>query len=253
MSSYEDAYKRLGFISDPFTYPHGEKAPDEFLEATWVDFPNSEKVLNLDQSSILLAPPGSGKTAWRRYLEKKIASEDQQFLSVVYNQFEIPKNRRIRLNDHKYPLLRQIARAVINYLENTWSLDNKNASSDSCFHNKLWWYAFLIHFLPQYYQPKLEQLFPDHSGVLPQWGNLTNLQEIILQELVPRLISIGLDRLYILVDDLDGILETQNPDSLAALIDPLINNTHLLSDSKLVWKLFGPKQLQADVQKSHSY
>lgn len=252
MGSYEDTLTNLGFTEDPFAYRLGEQPPIEFLEATWVDFPNGDKMLNLNQSSVLLAPPGSGKTTWRRYLEKKIA-ENEQFLTVVYNQFTIPIHQAIQLNDHQNQLLRQIARAVFDRLISKGLLPSDHASDDSTSSGALWWHIFLAQHLPDYNQPALKQLFPSHPEPLPQWGNITDLQEILLRELLPKLPTIGLERLYVLVDDLDGTLETQNPDVLAALIKPLVNNTHLLSNNRLIWKFFAPVQLQAIVEVSHGY
>ncbi|MCZ7669749.1 MAG: hypothetical protein M5U34_22520 [Chloroflexi bacterium] len=239
MGNYEDTLNRLGFDKnkDPFQYQFGEKTTEEILEKTWVTFPDAEKILDLEQSSVLLAPPGSGKTTWRRYIEKIIAqSSHAQYLVVIYNRFQILSNSRISLKDHQDPLCRQIAQVVLDYL-----LDKQN-NAGTVQLQTYWsfWYAFLNYYLPKYNKLALEKLLlPNNtpSNLLPQWDNdIDDLQKILLDELLPALSDLGIDRLYLLLDDFDGLLETKDPKTLSALIEPLINTNLLLSSDKLIWK-----------------
>lgn len=256
MGNYEDTLNRLGFDKnkDPFQYQFGEKTTEEILEKTWVTFPDAEKILDLEQSSVLLAPPGSGKTTWRRYIEKIIAqSSHAQYLVVIYNRFQILSNSRISLKDHQDPLCRQIAQVVLDYL-----LDKQN-NAGTVQLQTYWsfWYAFLNYYLPKYNKLALEKLLlPNNtpSNLLPQWDNdIDDLQKILLDELLPALSDLGIDRLYLLLDDFDGLLETKDPKTLSALIEPLINTNLLLSSDKLIWKFFVPDTLESIIRQSTGY
>jgi hypothetical protein len=252
VGSYEDALTRLGFIGDPFLYPKGEDLPPEFFEEKLVSFPDSEKVLDLQQSAVLLASPGSGKTTWRRHVERKIAKEtNNKSLIVVYDHFDfdLSINSTINLDTHKKSLLSRIALAVFNHLDT-----RKIAVTESYLRN--WWYAFLIYYLPSLHQSRVAELLQIDSNAathVNQWQNTSGLQSVLLDELLPALSSVEINRLYILMDGLDGFLETQNQEIMAALIKPLVSTHSLLSNDVLIWKLFLPDALLETIKQSSGY
>lgn len=257
MGDYEDTLTRLGFVKDPFQHQFDEK----ILEETWVAFPGAEKILDLEQSSVFLAPPGSGKTTWRRYIEKIIAREsEEKYLAVIYNRFQLPSNSIVTLNDHRDPLLRQIARTVYNHLQN---IQNQQVPSDifpvatkiETIYRHLWC-AFLSNYLPKYYKQNIADLFLldiERNQNFADWGNLDDLREILLDELLPALSALGFNRLYLLLDDLDGLPETQEHETLSAFVNPLINTSLLFSDARLVWKFFIPVRQEDWIRQSSGY
>lgn len=260
MGKYEDTLIRLGFAKDPFQYQFGEKMSEELLEETWVIFPGAERILDLEQSSVLLAKPGSGKTTWRRYVEKTISREsDGKYLVVVYNRFQIPANSMVTLNDHRDPLLGHIARTVFDLLTRDNQTLQNNAPSilvhiQPNWQN--WWYAFLTYYLPDHYRNNLNDLFISDSKLsidLPKWHTIEDLREILLDELLPALASLGITRLYVLLDDLDGLLEAQDQAILSSLVEPLINTNPLLSDNRLIWKFFIPASIENIIRQSSGY
>lgn len=260
MGDYEDTLTRLGFVKDPFQHKLGEKMPENLLEEMWVNFPGVERIMDLEQSSVLLAKPGSGKTTWRRYVEKTINRQsDGKYLVVVYNRFQLPANSTVTLKDHRDPLLGQIARTVYDFLT------KDNQSQQNIAHPDLatiqpnwrnWWAAFLAYYLPGSKRSKLTKLFLSDSNPtsdLPKWHNSDDLRDFLLDELLPALAILGIIRLYVLLDDLDGLPETQDQTILSSLIEPLINTNLMLSDDRLVWKFFVPDSIKNVIWKSSGY
>lgn len=260
MSRYEDKLTKLGFSKDPFQYQFGERMPEELLEETWIIFPGAERILNLEQSSALLAKPGSGKTTWRCYVEKTINRESKgKYLPVVYNRFQIPTNATVTLNDHRDPLLRQIARTVYDFLTKDDQSQQYIAYPDLATIQpnwSIWWATFLAHYLPDHFRGNIAQLFLSgsaRSSNISEWHNIDDLREVLLDELLPALAVLGITRLYVILDDLDGLLETQNSAILSSLIEPLINTNPLLSDDRLVWKFFIPDSIENIIRQSSGY
>lgn len=260
----------FGFHSDPFAFPDAERMGTDVLEETFVAHPGfNEQVMDLSRSAVLLAPRGAGKTAGRRRLEVSLNGRRQQILSgqyaegspaliplvVSYNNFEqiVDRLPNVGLRDHIDPLLAAVAKAIYGFFRQ--HLDHV-MTADAV--EREWWCAFLRHYMEgEDPEPWIQAgaLGPDWRRTQPygapfrQGSTLTS----ILQDLQQHLAGMGIHSLYILVDGVDGYLQSQPPPNLEALIAPLLNALPLLSLPQVVWKFFLPSVLEKAVHNSAGY
>jgi nucleoside phosphorylase len=270
-------FEDLGFKIHPFQPLAAEKMTVEFLEQTFVAHPGfNEHIMNLENSAVLLAPPGGGKTTGRLHLETALQERQKSFflydskigsppyapLVVSYTDFQqladnLPtKSERlagkfpdVRLKHHTEPLMSAFAEAlatfVISYPDRFQRSSEKNRERNGSF--------LLTHLRNEELFEKLSEKLPEHNWLqattslpIPSDDSIEGL----FKNLGHALKSLGLDRVVILVDNVDGYNETQSQDHQAALVLPLLNAHSLLSLEFVTWKFFLPSGIELLVSES---
>jgi hypothetical protein len=260
----------LGFRYHPFAFFEAEKMRPEILEETFVAHPGfDDHIKDLHSSAVLLAPRGGGKTAGRLRLEVYLNQLQQQAfagwpledgsvfapLVVVYKNFEkiVEHPSDVDLHKHTKPLLSSVAEAVYNlittYPERFEDL-NRLARD--------WWWAFLAMYLEGEsltYRMREGPLAEDWSRETerPALFHPNSTLQSILEGVQKRLAGLNLTTLFILVDEVDGYIETQPLAKMEALVAPLLNSLPLLSLSGTVWKFFLPDTLEKMALHSTGY
>lgn len=263
--STHELLKQLGFQSEIFDYSNADEMPEDMLQQTFVEHLQFKKyIMDLDNSVALLAPPGGGKTANRRLLElallknqhdafkQNLYSSNVPFV-ITYKSFEIFSGRLqpLDLQDHCKPLLRLIVDshiAIINRHPGLFmGLELKERE---------WWWGLLnlIQGESVYHNLKERALISDWqsqrrwvSPLLPDNPLIDSLNKI-----QSRLVVMGFNKLYILVDGVDGIMEPTSVVAMEAIIKPLINTDELFSRSGRIWKFFLPDSLNETLWNSRS-
>jgi hypothetical protein len=260
----------LGFHYDPFAFPFAEHMPQDVLEETFISHDGfTEHIMNLDRSAVLLAPTGGGKTASRRLLEAHlerchtraltgdISGPSIAALTVIYNDFEaiIENLPQVRIADHVQPLLGAVATAIYSYIvahqERFMSLNREHCD---------WWWSFLDIYLPGELLPlrlldhvPLNAAYDKRKTIHQSIFRPSSSLPTILTTLLQRLRSLQIERIFILVDEMDNAPEIQSPSSVAAVAMPLLKSLSLLSLSGVVWKFFLPDVLEQAVASSSGY
>lgn len=257
----------LGFTYDPFAYLEAEKVPvgGDFLEKTFVSFPGEAQVSDFARSTILLAQPGGGKTRVRLRLESKLSNHLYDFMQglpveafpkaplvVRYLNFErlVSRLPNLTLTDHRDPLLEAMASAAWQFIERY-----PERFSQAAPELRAWWWRFLHQYIED------DRIERKANGVLrveweqyadypPVLGTQATLTTILMEILPEQIKGLGFDSLFILMDGVDGWMETQSPELQGALVNPFINSHHLLSSPGLVWKFFMPKNVLKQMTQS---
>lgn len=266
--SFHSRLTAWGFHRDPFAFPDAETMDPNALEETFVVHPGfDEHVMDLSRSVVLLAPSGSGKTAGRRRLEVFLTSQQRKLLSsqetggrspvplaVSYCDFERMVDRlpNTGLSDYVPSLLEAIAKAVYSFIkeypEHIMAVSQQERN---------WWCRFLV-----YLEDEDTDDWMLTSPLASNWRQTRALPapfrsdsrlRSILGGLQTHLASLGISSLYILVDGVDGYLQTQSLDKLEVLVAPLLNTLSLFSFSYVVWKLFLPMPLEQLALRSAGY
>lgn len=249
----------------PFSFSKAERMPLEALEATYVAHPGFERhILDLQHSAVLLAPRGGGKTAGRYRLEIELNRRQRQTvhelkssfphmpLVVTYNNFEriVRKLPDVDLKHHIDPLMEAVAKAIcefiITYPKRFMAVKEATRS---------WWWAFMQMFVDGiqlthriYDEESIQDLQRAINRPAPFKKEST--LESMLEDLCRQLSSVGFDSLFVLLDGIDGYVETQNRSNQEALIAPLLNTIPLLSIQEVIWKFFLPDELLGVVRSS---
>ncbi len=263
----------LGFEHDPFAWREAERInPPELLEELFVAHPDFDaRVMLLDRSTILVAPRGSGKTAGRLALEQRLNQMQQAAFSpfalpehkrvipfiAVYNQFEqlIPRLPAVGLPDHQDLLAGVLASALLNFItvykEQFLRLDGRARS---------WWWSFLATYLrglPLHYALSDRHLRADwgqiHDKLTAPFAPKVSIKDLLSSFLQRLQENFGVNTLFILVDGVDGYLETQWAKNLRALLQPLLGAISLLSLPGIVWKFFLPTMAEEIAHSSAGY
>jgi hypothetical protein len=266
--SFDDQLAGFGFHRDPFAFPDAERIDLETLEETFVPHPGfNEHVMGSERSAVLLASSGAGKTAGRRKLEMTLKEHRRRILSgqqignsyvslaASYNDFErlVIRLPNIDLPDHIAPLLATIATAVYGFIKE--QLDHIMTTSQQ---EREWWCRFLRKHLEGeditdwMLSSPLASAWQQTHGRGAPFGQNSTLASI-LNGLQPHLTGIGIDTMYVLVDGVDGYIQTQSLANLEILVRPLLNTLLLFSHSYIVWKFFLPSELTDLVQTSLGY
>lgn len=260
----------LGFRYDPFAFPEAERMPPDVLEETFVAHPGFDQyIMDLTRSAVLVAPRGGGKTAGRLRLEIHLNQRRQRSfegwppedgppyapLVVVYDTFEklIERLPTVGLQDHTGPLLAAIAEALCCFI-----LAYPGRFMALSIEARDWWWAFLGTYLEGGGPDSRVQGSPlgmdwKRTTVRPAPFRPGNALKRILEGVQRQLARLGVDSLFVLVDGVDGYLETQFVTNLETLVAPLLNTLSLLSLSGMVWKFFLPNDLEEAVLHSAGY
>jgi TIR domain len=263
LQTIEMLLAELGFRYDPFAFFEAEKMPSEALEETFVaprDF--DIYIMNMNRSSVLLAPRGDGKTACRLRLEVNLNKIQNDMLSeqilannstkvplvVIYNNFEeITKHLpNISLKDQVDSFLSAVAESILTFITKNPARWHKTDDR-----TREWWQIFLETYLEgESLASRIQE-----SVLSANWravkANSTLFRrnsslKSVLEGVQRHLVQLGIGSLFILVDNVDGYIKTQPLPNLEALVATWLNALALLSLPNVIWKFFLPDIL-ADV------
>lgn len=263
----------LGFVHDPFAWREAEKiSPPQILEELFVAHPEFDsKVMLLNRTTVLVAPRGSGKTAGRLTLQERLNQLQQVALApyrlpgdkriapfvVTYDQFEqlIPRLPVASLLDHQDLLAAALASALLKFITaypgNFLALETRSRS---------WWWSYLATYLrglPLHFAVADEALQADwdrqRETLVTPFAPSVSIRELLSSFLERLRDHFGISRLFILVDGVDGYVETQSRESLRALLSPLLGALSLLSLPDIIWKFFLPNSTEELVRDSAGY
>jgi hypothetical protein len=122
-----------------------------------------------------------------------------------------------------------------------------------------WWWTFLENYLEG---EQLDFRLQGNPLLTEDWRQITQRPTLfrpnstlvsILNGLKNWRAALGFDSLFILVDGVDGYIETQSQRNLEALVAPLLNTLSLLSLEGVIWKFFFPDFLETKVIDSVGY
>lgn len=265
-------YKNLGFTDNPFAYTNADEedliteyfVPPPYFEAIQGDYKSPN-------SSVVLAPRGSGKTAQRKMIEEW--SKDKPILTVTIDRFEFGNNQKLEDVSLVYHLKNIITNSLLNLifwaatypdtLNNLSKDDKKNLSILS--HNYLGdlngaqvkEILMGIKSVPQ----KIKDFWNENIGILDSIINFLlkgyDLPELDLPslkqeekklnesykyqlELIYQLATkFGFEAIYILIDKVDETEKTGNDiDATYRLIEPLIKDLETHSLKGYAFKYF---------------
>ena len=250
----------LGFVHDPFDYAEAEKMPEDMVlwERLFVEHPGFNEIRNINQSAILLAERGGGKTAHRLYFANMLADQYPNWLVVNYLSFTplADKLPNIRTSDHFSTLIRCIAGSLLDHIQKN---HHQTRFLEQPLPERKWIWAFLNTYLVDKIEYELQDnaLQTDFaqlggSSLAAPFQQNVSLDEA-LKTIVRHLNSINITRLFVLIDGVDGSSEFNDLSSMAALVNPLLNGVSLLSIADIVWKFFLPKALEQIVYCSSGY
>lgn len=250
----------LGFVHDPFAYPEAEKMPDDMVlwEKLFVEHPGFNEVRNINQSAILLAERGGGKTAHRLYFANMLADQYPNWLVVNYISFTLLADKlpNIRTSDHFPTLISCIAKSLLSYIQKNC---HKERFLEQSLLERKWFWAFLNTYLVERVQYELQDIDLQADFEQLEGASLSSpFQQdiplnIALTTIAKHLNSLNITRLFILMDSVDGLNEFNDHNAMTALVNPLLNGLSLLSISDIVWKFFLPKSLEQIVVGSSGY
>lgn len=253
-------YELFGLQFDPFT--HLDSTKDENLHEYLV-IPKAVESLWDDAPVAILAEPGSGKSALRRYAEKAYRDTRGAKLPVTY----VPATYNLRPSFHPDGLKQALARAVFIYLISYPEifLHFSATQREKCV-LLLAYLPYDLDFLLEVSQAtrliaELEQLLgigaisritqigPIHQEMFAHIGTLAQKQLVESREkTIPDLFFFTRDlfevhSFQILVDELDGFVETTSTPILLQWIEPLIRLAAEGSRNEIYFKFFLPFQI----------
>jgi hypothetical protein len=255
--------KQLGFQPAIFDYLHADEMPEDMLQQTFVAHPQFKAyIMDLDNSAALLAPPGGGKTANRRLLELVLLKNQRNAFkhnlsslnapfTIVYKNFEMFSGRlqSIDLQDHCKPLLALIADKFIEVINDYPQLLTQLEAKE-----RRWWWDLLnlIQGESVYHNLTDKRLIDDWQSENLRVSPLLTGNPLIdsLKKIQDKLAIIGFNKLYILVDGVDGFMEPTSISTMEAIIKPLVNTDELFSHSVRIWKFFLPDSLSSVIRNS---
>jgi len=265
-ADFYNLLKPLGFHPDSFLHLNADEMPWEMLQQTFVEHPQyKEYVLDSDNSAVLLAPSGGGKTANRRLLELTLRRHQRNVnqhgsqlpkvpFVITYNNFETLASltQPIGLQDHYKPLVKVIVDEFLNFIN---SYPTQFMQIDQ--RERDWWWGLLELDRGQsvYHSLKADSLIGDwqrNGQKIPPFSSDNPLIDT-LNKIQYRLANIGFNKLYILVDGIDGVVEPTSISNMEALVKPLLNTDELFSRSGRIWKFFLPDSLLTILQRSRAY
>ncbi len=252
--------QKLGFIRDPFDYSEAEKMPDDMVlwEKLFVEHPGFNEVRNINQSAILLAERGGGKTAHRLYFANMLADQYPNWLVVNYIGFTLLADKlpNIRTSDHFPTLIGCIAKSLLAHIQKN---NHKDRFLEQSLPKRKWFWAFLNTYLVERVQYELQDIDLQADFEQLEGASLSSpFQQNIplntaLTTITRHLNSLNITRLFILMDGVDGLNEFNDLTAMTALVNPLLNGLSLLSISDIVWKFFLPTSLEQIVIGSSGY
>ncbi len=252
--------EELGFIHDPFSYSEAEKMPKDLdlWERLFVKHPGFDRIRDTNQSAALLAERGGGKTAHRLYFSYMLAAQHPNWLVINHDSFvslaeELPN---ITTSDHFKALMSCIAKALIVYVQKQ---THKETFLEKHLVERRWFWGFLNAYLYEEIQFELKdnslrtdfEVCEDPSLTSPFQQNIP--LDTAIKSIVKHLNSLGIERLFFLVDGIDGSDEFKDIDDMAALVNPLLNGLSLLSIPGVIWKFFLPQSLERTILDSSGY
>lgn len=245
----------FGFVFDPFE--HLDSAKDARLQEYLVIPPAVQNTLS-DQPLALFAQPGGGKSALRIYSANFYKDSRGVRFPITY----IPEDYAAGDNFHFDGIRRSLARAAFMYLASYPDLFFVLSSDDKqklkgLFLNLPFGLDFNLRLLTESRSlsdletvletpafsnlPGLERV---HRQLARELEKLTPYQSLELEECFALLNSaFGAKSIHILVDGLDGFIETQPPQALLAWIAPLLNVLEAWEKKNVYLKFFLPMNI----------
>lgn len=256
-------WRDFDFVRDPFDIREAEKMSEDMLQAVFVEHPNyRDIILDYDHSSVLLAAPGSGKTAHRIIFTRTLQSDSDNAenrpnnpLVVNYTDFSGIDRQApsVSIHNHTKHLLAAIASAIFK------SYIIKRPTHFLSLHNeeRRWWWCFLkarLNLAIELTDPTLTVLVADlwHTRGLASFPDLASpLQKLRIA--IDRIVALGFDKIYVVVDGADSYQGAHSKDCLDALFRELFDTTSLYSLPNVVWKFFLPDSLAPLLEESSGF
>ena len=243
--------KKLSFTTDPYSSPQAENLDEDLINPLYVYSVFEPRFLN-PELSILIYPGstvvhGWGKTMGVRWMQgwakdKRSSIEWENFPFVVlYNHFMTPDgmDRVNRPQQHIRPFMAAFTASFLGMICEQPDLFLSQPDAD----RQKWWGILNGHLPENWGKTALSssldaRLLADRrlydQERLPLEGELDQ----IVFRLADWLAELGVDRIYIAVDNVTGYLETKDPRQAANLLKPLIHNDQLFHIPGLYWKFF---------------
>ncbi len=259
-----DRLSKMGFRYHPF-WKTAEEGELSLMEETYSEPPDySTLILNKNQSAVLLASYGGGKTAGRLRLTALLKQDEDRaikdlkkgvlpsFLPLVvqYTNFEGIRTFP-EIKDHTPQLLACIAKSVYSFICEHYEIFLNLHISDREF-----WWAFLGTYnrgISILYDDLVQNLMSDYKREESRSSPIikdTNLADV-LSLLIKQLHKMNITSLFILVDNIDAY--SPNPLILDGLMVPILNYLDIFSLSGVFWKFFLPDKLYDVVSNSQGF
>ncbi|HXF84690.1 MAG TPA: hypothetical protein VNK49_04815 [Anaerolineales bacterium] len=242
----------FGFTFDPFE--HLDSTKDAHLQEYLVIPPAVQNTL-LDQSVAVFAQPGGGKSALRIYTANFYKDSRGVRFPVTY----VPEDYSTQSNFHFNGIKRSLARAAFMYLASypdlffdlsseykkqlkgllldlPFGLDfNLSLLTESRFLSDLEAVLGTSAF------SSLPALDRAHHQLARELAKESPSKSLALEDCFALLKdAFGAKSIHILIDGLDGFIETQSPESLLAWIEPLLNVLENWQNKNIYLKFFLP-------------
>lgn len=251
----------LGFTYDPFGAMDAEELDFDTLNETFVEpDPGGASGPALEQSIYtyvraparsvaVIASPGAGKTALRRMVVAWLRSATPAVCVARLTGLEglVAQQAAPTLADYGRPILASVTSAVTEALLRGpvpfLSLDARAQS---------WWWSFLLSYPAaqtlesQLPEGPLQASFAARADLGAPFTPGADVSEV-LAHVRARLAELGFDRLVLVVDGVDYLVDTAQADDgaadLARLLGPLLRAQGFFRIRGVAWKLFLPTSL----------
>jgi len=274
----EPWWKCAGFLWHPFEQL--DAAQEEHLQEYFIELPRFWEVSGRAHT-VLYAPLGGGKTAARRMLEQQcLAGEIEGTLVVVCDDFaRVLRQAGGNPRDVTAEMLtEEIMRQAADIVFEHWMENIESFQETTAFHRR-WVACFLddwearcdetLHKLGLEEAVSVQQVQEEPPEVLmsrveedywPWVRMLSTLsllrreppEERTASEWLERLGGVarqlGFETVYVLFDRVDGLSQTASPEGCAALVQPLLDSTVLLSVPDVYFKLFLPLETRSSLK-----
>lgn len=242
----------FNFHTDPYGCPQAENLPEEIIKSLFVfsvfepRFSNPElNILNYPASTVI---HGWGKTMGLRWLiwwakQSRVVEGGDVFpLVVPYNHFHtlLMQNPPYSPQHHATPLMSAFAMAFLMMLNEVGFVFLNQPAG----YRENWW-AFLNQYLPT----GMEQMANWKSEDMPErmWNEMQSFRgrrlsfggelDQSLLVLTSWLRELGINRVYVGIDNLTGYGQTKDEGQAAQLVAPLIETDQLFHIQGLYWKI----------------
>lgn len=243
----------FNFHTDPYSCPQAENLPEEIIKSLFVfrvfepRFLDPElNILNYPASTVI---HGWGKTMGLRWLiwwakqSREVEGGKVFPLVVPYNHFHtlLMQNPPYSPQHHAAPLMSAFAMAFLMMLNEVGFVFLNQPAG----YRENWW-AFLNQYLPT----GMEQMANWNSEDMPErmWNEMQSFRgrrlaldgelDQSLLVLTSWLRELGINRVYVGIDNLTGYGQTKDDGQAARLVAPLIETDQLFHIQGLYWKIF---------------
>ncbi len=249
---FESWLKRVGFNDDPFALYEAEREMQKVYEDTpvlslfFVERPYLRRVIGdpaAPQVAFLLAGRGCGKTAARAMVayEGRRGKLRHRALIVEYTDFDPLLDQvgrdlsRLEVQHHIRAVLRFMLQSIVQEPSFRDDIDRLNDK----------YRLMLMGYAQEFADPMTRLDISRVVGVAPapiEWNELRPRE--CIAGLARIIASMGYKAVYILVDRVDELPETQgNPSAAANMLRPLVAHQTLLEVENLAFKFFLPVEV----------